>query len=180
MRGSLARRFAYTPALLCLELKPKGKRGMLQKTIREFIRPGGLAQLTPDDTVASAIEMMRGRNVQCVAVVDGGKLAGVFTERDFLNRVTADRRPIATTRMGDVMTPDPVTLKVDDSISYAINRMAVGGFRNLPIIDADGHPIAVLNTRDVINHLSELFDALAEQGSERADDREWTDIGGGA
>ena len=79
------------------------------------------------------------------------------------------------------MTPNPVTLRTDDCISYAINKMAVGGFRNVPIVDAGGTPVAMLDTRDVIAHLSDLFDALAEQRTERGDDDgEWDDIGGGA
>ncbi|HTM22159.1 MAG TPA: CBS domain-containing protein [Kofleriaceae bacterium] len=153
---------------------------MLQKTIKEFIRPGRLPQVGPDDSVATAIEVMRSQHAYCVAVIDAGRLVGVFTERDFLNRVTAERRPIAGTAMREVMTPDPVTLGVDDCISYAINKMAVGGFRNVPIVDADGVTVALLDTRDVVAHLSDLFDALDEQGSERVEDREWTDIGGGA
>ncbi len=153
---------------------------MLEKTIREFIRPEGLAQLSPEDSVATAIELMRTRQTGCVTVVDGGRLVGVFTERDFLNRVTAEHLPLQTTRMSQVMTPEPVTLRVDDSISYAMNRMAVGGFRNLPIVDGEGKPLAVLHTRDVIVHLSEIFAALAEHRREQTDDPEWEDIGGGA
>src|SRR5687768_16544463 len=107
---------------------------MLQKTIREFIRPNRLAQVSPEDSVASAIAVMKAQHAYCVAVVEGGRLVGVFTEHDFLTRVTADRRPIASTRMREVMTPEPVTLLADDCISYAINKMAVGGFSNVPII----------------------------------------------
>jgi CBS domain-containing protein len=153
---------------------------MLQKTIKEFIRPGRVPQVGPEDTVATALEIMRAQHAYCVAVIDDGRLVGVFTERDFLNRVTAERRPIEGTRMTEVMTPDPVTLGVDDCISYAINKMAVGGFRNVPILDADGRTVTLLDTRDVIAHLSDLIDALDEQGAERVEDREWTDIGGGA
>jgi CBS domain-containing protein len=153
---------------------------MLQKTIREFIRPGRLAQVTPEDSVASAIEVMKAQHAYCCAVVEGGRLVGVFTERDFLTRVTAERRPIAATRMRDVMTPEPVTLLADDYISYAINKMAVGGFRNVPIVDASGAAVAMLDTRDVVAHLSDLFDALNEQKFDPNESAEWDDLGGGA
>jgi len=156
---------------------------MLDRTIREFMRTGAFARLGPGDTVAAAVELMRSQPAECVAVVEGDRLVGVFTERDFLNRVTAERRQPAATRLAEVMTSAPVTLGPDDPISYAINRMAVGGFRNVPIVDEEGTALAILNVRDVISQLSELFDALERAGAERAtraDGKEWEDIGGGA
>jgi len=51
------------------------------------------------------------------------------------------------------MTPDPVVLRRDDPIAVAINKMAVGGFRHVPIVDA-GRPIAVVSAKDVFRHIS--------------------------
>jgi CBS domain-containing protein len=78
-------------------------------------------------------------------------LVGIFTDRDAVLKVAAaaaDRRPVR-----EVMTPDPVVLRRDDPVAVAIHKMAVGGFRHVPILD-DGHPIGVVSARDVFRHLA--------------------------
>ena len=54
------------------------------------------------------------------------------------------------------MTPDPVVLRHDDPIAVAIHKMAVGGFRHIPIIE-DGRPTGVVTARDVFHHLAETL-----------------------
>ena len=60
-----------------------------------------------------------------------------------------ERRPIA-----ELMTRDPVVLRHDDTIAVAINKMAVGGFRHIPIVD-DNRPTGLVSARDVFRHLAE-------------------------
>ena len=50
------------------------------------------------------------------------------------------------------MTRDPVVLRHDETIAVAINKMAVGGFRHIPIVE-DGRPMGVITARDVFHHL---------------------------
>lgn len=152
----------------------------IQKTISEFLSDGSVPSVGPDDVVSKAIEAMKSGGSDCVLVLDDGKPIGIFTERDFLNRVTAEQRKPSETAMRDVMTRDPETLRPHDCISYAINRMAVRGFRNVPIIDGDGKAIAVIDVRDVVDHMSELFSEMGEGGSSSKEDDEWVDIGGSA
>ncbi len=121
---------------------------------------------------------MKSHGSNYVVVLEEGKLEGIFTERDFLNRVTAARRNPADTELRDVMTSELQTLSSEDCVSYAINQMAVGGFRNIPIVDPDGTFRVVLTVRDVIGHLSDLFSEL-DGSVESGDMQEWTDIGGG-
>ena len=77
------------------------------------------------------------------------------------------------------MTRDPETLCADDCVTYAINMMSVGGFRNIPIVDQDGRPEGVLRVREVVSHLSELVskEGLGEKSPK--DGSEWFDVGGG-
>lgn len=122
--------------------------------------------------------MMKAHGSNYVVVLDDGKLEGIFTERDFLNRVTAARLIPSETLMRDVMTSDPQTLSTEDCVSYAINLMAVGGFRNIPILDPDGTFRVVLTVRDVIGHLSELMSEY-QRNADPVEMQEWIDIGGG-
>lgn len=146
----------------------------IKKTISEFVVPA----VTPDDPVSKAVGIMHSRRSDCVLVLERGALVGIFTERDFMYRVAAEKRNPDKTVMRDVMTPEPETLRVGDSIAYAINRMAVRGFRNIPIVAEGERPISVLDIRHIIEHMSEVFDDLKTPDNEPEVD-EWTDIGGG-
>jgi len=151
----------------------------IDQTISEFIADRALPSVAPGDPVAHALEVMRARACDALVVMDLDRLVGIFTERDFLNRVAAPKLDVGTTKVEQVMTAEPETLSPSDSITYAINRMAIHGFRNIPIARPDGPIAAVLTVRDVVAHLSVLFDELRKPS--REDDwREWTDIGGGA
>lgn len=151
----------------------------IQRTISEFIAARAVPAVVGSDYVVTAVAMMKERPCDAVAVVDDGRVVGIFTERDFLNRVAARQLDVRTTTLAEVMTPDPFTLRPIDSITYAINRMALRGFRNIPVVDDDGKALALLTVRDVVAHLSELFDDLTKPES-RESWAEWDDIGGGS
>lgn len=148
----------------------------IQRTISDFIVDGSAPTVGPGDMVGAAVEVMKRHDANYVVVLEDDRLVGIFTERDYLNRVMAARREPDQTEVRDVMTSDPVTLSSEDCVSYAINQMAVGGFRNVPIVDPDGTFLTVITVRDVIGHLSDL---LAEAAGSEEDMQEWTDIGGG-
>lgn len=149
----------------------------IEKTVAEFIDDRDLFEVSPDDPVSVALDQMKA-GTDAVVVTEQGKLVGIFTQRDFLNRVTALQHDAASMRVGQVMTRDPVTMHETDCITYAINHMATNGFRNIPIVDSDGAVRAVLTSRDVVSHLSDLFSELEVVETDGWD--EWTDTGGGA
>lgn len=146
----------------------------IQKTIARFLERKNAPVLGPDASVAEAVELMKERAADCALVVEDRALVGIFTERDFLHRVIGVGKVPAKTPLRHVMTPDPDRLRPHNCVSYAIERMSSGGYRNVPIVD-DNAPVGVLSVRDVMAHLNEVFvddvdDAPAE---------EWIDIGGG-
>ena len=105
-----------------------------------------------DGSVDEAIERMHDNGVDCILVTEGDRLVGIFTDRDAVLKVAGlerQSRPIAT-----LMTRDPVVLRHDETIAVAINKMAVGGFRHIPIVE-DGRPTGVVTARDVFRHLVE-------------------------
>jgi CBS domain-containing protein len=102
--------------------------------------------------VNDAIRRMHEGAVDCVLVTEGDRLVGIFTDRDAVLKVAGlerQPRPIET-----LMTRDPVVLRHDETIAVAINKMAVGGFRHIPIVEA-GRPIGVVTARDIFRHLVE-------------------------
>ncbi len=111
-------------------------------------------------TVASAIALMKKRKVGAVMVVEKRKgamrLAGIFSERDLLTKCIGKpgfgRIPISK-----VMTANPEVLEGKDSLAYALNKMSVGRFRHIPIVDGNGKPTGMLSIRDVVDYVVELI-----------------------
>ena len=110
----------------------------LEKTIREIGWTHAVPRLDVGEPVSRAFDAMSREVHDCVLVTQNGQLAGIFTSRDFLNRVAAVRADPAALVLGDVMTSAPRTLRPRDPVVFAINWMAVEGFRNVPILDDAG------------------------------------------
>jgi CBS domain-containing protein len=151
----------------------------IQKTIDEFLSNAVVPTVSPQQTVSAAVEVMRAQRCDCVIVVEGDTVVGIFTERDLLNRVAAVGGHPASASMREVMTPDPETLRPRDCITYALNRMAVRGFRNVPIVDDQGRLVGLLTVRDVLGHVNEVFDEVTDGAGDEKAMPEWIDIGGG-
>jgi CBS domain-containing protein len=102
--------------------------------------------------VDEAIRRMHDKGIDCVLVVESGRLVGIFTDRDAVLKVAGTKA--GGQAISTLMTHDPVVLRHDETIAVALNKMAVGGFRHIPIVD-DGRPTGVVSARDVFHHLAE-------------------------
>jgi len=143
------------------------------KRIADCIGTTQVPRIDVSKSVADAIELMRELDAYCAYVESKGALVGVFTDRDLITRVLARGKTTAVP-VEEVMTPSPESLHPRDNVTYAINKMAIGGYRNIPIVDDNGKLVAGLSVRDVISHMA---DVLAAE-SEDTPDSEWVDIGG--
>jgi CBS domain-containing protein len=97
----------------------------------------------------------------CVLVTDDGtrdsKLVGIFTERDVLLRIVDRGKNPATLPLSEVMTPDPEVLSVRATVAYVLNKMCLGGFRHVPVVDDEHRPAFVVSVRDVVEYLVAAF-----------------------
>ena len=133
------------------------------------------------DSATDAMRAMQAEHRGCVLVTydgtPGSPLTGIFTERDVLFRIVDRGRNPASLPLGEVMTPDPETLSVHATVAYVLNKMSVGGFRHVPVVDDDHRPYAVISVRDVVTFLvdafpREVFNLPKEAGEPRTRSRE--------
>ena len=110
--------------------------------------------VTPDETVQLAITRMLEENVGSVAVCEGNRLVGIFTERDVL-RLAGENSELQELRVGDVMTRRVLTVSPDDDILAAGSLMAERRIRHLPVVQ-DGMVMGIVGLRDVTRSLLEL------------------------
>jgi CBS domain-containing protein len=112
-----------------------------------------LVRVGPDDTVRDAIRQMLEAEVGSVAVCDGTRLVGIFTERDVL-RLAGDGARMDELRVGDVMTTRLVTVSPDDDILAVARVMGERKIRHLPVVQGD-QVLGIVGIRDVVAVLAE-------------------------
>jgi CBS domain-containing protein len=120
------------------------------------LEPTMALQVAPQQTVADAVALMRENRVGCVLVIEAGRLAGIFTERDLMRRVLAAGKPL-TLPVIEVMTARPVVVHLKQPIRIAVQHMQEGGYRHLPVVDENGHAVGILSVKRIIRYLVEHF-----------------------
>ncbi len=127
--------------------------------------------------VGDVVRQMQERHIGCILIVEGEKLAGIFTERDLLHEVVGSKFDPETTPVDTFMTERPETLRPSDPIAFALNKMSLGGFRHIPLVDDDGRPVGVISVKDIVDYIADFFatDVLnvpPEPGLDVAKDRD--------
>ncbi|MBK9429014.1 MAG: CBS domain-containing protein [Elusimicrobia bacterium] len=94
----------------------------------------------------------------CVLVYKKKKMVGILSNRDLLLRVAETNRDLDKLKVEDVMTRNPGWVHPEDPIAFAVNKMSVGGYRHVPVLNADGttRPFSHSSSRDVLRYLSGL------------------------
>ena len=117
------------------------------------VRKRAVHSVGVNDPVALAVRTMQREDVNCVFVKDGEEIAGIITGWDILQKVAGPDEDLVAVTCGKIMTSRPYMLHDDDSVALALNAMASGGFRHLPVADADG-PTGVINASDLFRYIS--------------------------
>jgi len=112
---------------------------------------------TVDATAADALQLLRAQRTGAILVCDGPKLVGIFTERDAL-RLMASGGDMKVS-IADVMSSPPATIPTSATVGDAIQTMAEGGYRHLPMVDPQGRPAGVLAVHGIVHFLVDHFPA---------------------
>lgn len=105
------------------------------------------------EPVGLAVRLMQNSDTDCVLVMMGTRLAGIITPWDILHKVAGPNEDLNAVTCGEIMTADPVFLRDDDDVAVAINKMSIGGFRHIPLLQG-GTPTAVVSIRDLFRHIA--------------------------
>mgnify|MGYP000898359506 FL=1 len=122
---------------------------MPNRSIREIIAHQKILSAPETMTVREAAIRMAEAKVGAMLILDHGKLTGIFTERDILNRVVAKRLDPDATPLSQVMTSDPRTISADKPLAHALVMMDEGGYRHVPVMDS-GQPVGMVSARDAL------------------------------
>jgi CBS domain-containing protein len=129
------------------------QRAIMETPLRD-LEPAEALVASPKSAVSDVIRMMRERRQGSVLVMEGGHVAGIFTERDALLRLTGRTRDLRTLPVSEVMTREPKILRENDTLASAMHFMAVGSYRHIPILSS-GLPPRFVSVRGVLRYLNE-------------------------
>ena len=115
--------------------------------------------VAPETEVETAIATLRDRHIGCVLVGEPDDLQGIFSERDVLMRIAHRYDEVASRPVSEFMTREPETLEAVAPIAYALNKMASGDYRHVPVT-RDGRVEGVVSLRNVLRFLSEWYPDL--------------------
>jgi CBS domain-containing protein len=131
----------------------------VQRTIvPDVIRAQKLVTLTGTASVRQATLLMAERGVGAIMVVEELQLVGIFTERDVATRVVAAGLDPDATRLGQVMTPNPDTLKPTATVRDALDLMKMHGYRHLPVVQGR-KLVGIVSIRDLYNTVMDQLEA---------------------
>jgi len=149
-----------------------------QKQIEEVFRKEKIGRLCrtepaiafPETPLSDALERLRGDSGGCVIVVEAAgphgegssekrrwKPVGIFTERDYLDKVALEPSVEGNAALEEFMTANPKVLLQEEGLDTALQLMTKGGYRHLPLVDGEGLLSGVLSVRDIIFYLAEFF-----------------------
>lgn len=136
------------------DLRTKRPNTLQHATIGQLLTHKQAVSCEPALSIADAAKLMSERNVSTLAVCEGGRLVGIFTDKDLRKRVVAARTNLDTP-IAEVMTAAPRTLPRHASAAEAMALMAAGGFRHIPVLGSGGELVAILSATDILAYLGD-------------------------
>ena len=105
----------------------------------------------------NALKLLQQEKQNCLLIVNDDSLSGILTERDILLKVTGKGYDMDLVTVDEFMTENPETLSPDDPIAYALNKMHIGGFRHVPIVNDSQIPVGLISISNIISTIADYF-----------------------
>lgn len=133
-------------------------------TVRQLLesKAPDIHAIVPDAPVIDAVRLMAEKHVGAVLVMEGARLAGILSERDYARKVVLAGRSSADTPVRDIMTSDVITVGLDDTVQACMQTVTARRIRHLPVCDA-GAVVGVVSIGDLVKAVIEDQQAELEQ-----------------
>ncbi len=128
-------------------------RSVMEDNLSKLLEDTHL-RVQPSTPVREVVRRMKEGALSCALVVDGDQLSGIFTEHDVLCKLAGANQEALDSPITELMTPQPEALKETDSVAVALNKMAVGRYRNLPVQREDG-TYGLMSIRHVLKYIAQ-------------------------
>ena len=124
----------------------------MKKTIRHLLDHKGsdIYSIAPTASVYEAIASMAEKGIGALLVMDGDRLVGILSERDYARRVILEGRSSQTTRVEEIMTPKVICALPERSVEEAMALMTEHRVRHIPVIDENSKVVGVISIGDVV------------------------------
>eukprot|EP00123_Amoebidium_parasiticum_P008833 comp19054_c0_seq1/m.21494 comp19054_c0_seq1/g.21494 ORF comp19054_c0_seq1/g.21494 comp19054_c0_seq1/m.21494 type:complete len:182 (-) comp19054_c0_seq1:159-704(-) len=125
-------------------------------TIKQLVmdRKGAVMRVPKEMTVNQAAKTMNEKNVGSVIVLDGDKVHGIVTERDFLKKVVVPNADAGTLTVGEIATTKVIAVDETETVSGCMSLMTQEGLRHLPVV-RNGSIVDVISIRDLVHAVHE-------------------------
>lgn len=122
--------------------------------VRQLLQTKGknVWSITPGTSVLDALKLMADKNIGALMVIDGERLAGIFSERDYARKVTLKGKSSRELTVAEVMTTDVISVRPEQTIVDCMELMTEKRIRHLPVIDA-GRTVGVISIGDVVKSI---------------------------
>ena len=125
-------------------------------------KTSALWNIAPEATVFDAIKLMSEKNIGALLVLSGGKLAGIFTERDYTRKIALHGKNSKQTQVWEIMPKDVVTVTSEDTVEHCMKLMTENRVRHLPVVDG-GKVTGIISIGDLVNWIISTQNAAIEQ-----------------
>lgn len=116
----------------------------------------------PETTVFEAIKLMADKNIGAVLVMSGGKLSGVFTERDYTRKVILQGKTSKETRVREIISSETFSVGLNHSVEECMKLMTEHRVRHLPVVE-EGKVVGLVSIGDLVNWIISTQSATIDQ-----------------
>lgn len=119
-------------------------------------------QISPETTVFDAIKLMADKNIGALPVMSYGRLAGIFTERDYTRKIALAGKTSKQTLVKEILSPNVVTVDPQESVEECMRLMTEHRIRHLPVLQ-NGEMVGIVSIGDLVNYIISAQDAVIAQ-----------------
>ena len=121
------------------------------RNVRQLLesKPAEIHSIAPDAPVIEALRLMADKGIGAVLVLEGGKLAGIFSERDYARKIALLGRSSADTPVRDIMTAELLSVAPSDSVEHCMQVVTDGRIRHLPVLER-GELVGLVSIGDLV------------------------------